>query len=352
MAAKAKTGGWPRGAPPRRQWAAGSSRRAFVTSIVGLPAFTFATRLPEAEALGLELPFKRMPDAVKFPRKTVNDVVAVSFMRSLYSSVEDLELVSMQTFQKEFWLYRQQVQGDYIAALQPLQPSVGDLTNSSYLDFISFCLFHVAAKTLAEAGASQSLISDFEDRVGSGILSRLGVGILDSSVVALPVNTEALIDFDEGGGAAPSPEAEAESSAAPNLPPVDAALTEKLRVASASGPQALVQAWLDHLVGKGYALRASVSDLPPRVQTDLADNFIKLDGSSSFLVRVTGAATLWGTEYVEIDSSSKKYLPLATAFDAYGTKALLKSAGYGIASCKVSSDQKKDVTQVWTIRKS
>ena len=63
MMSAAKARVWPRVPPSRRQWTTGSLRRTFVTSIVSLPAFTFATAPPEAEALGLELPFgsKRMP---------------------------------------------------------------------------------------------------------------------------------------------------------------------------------------------------------------------------------------------------------------------------------------------------
>ena len=320
----------------RRRWIASSSASA-LTLLRG-----------QRDALALDLEGLRtklrtggrnMPKAVKFPRARVDDVVAVACMRSLYSTVEDLELVpDMQVYQKDFWLYRAEVQPEYVDGLSPLSPRIGDLTDPLYLDFISYSQFHVAGQKLQQAGADAALVDDFEARVGASILSRLGVGDLQGDPPAPAVRGpgeegEFRSDFVEGGAVAlPEPPATA--------PAVDLDLTTRLREAAAAGPRPLADAWLQHLCSKGYALRATTSEVPPDPPTL---------GLSKFEARVVGPATLWGTEFLQAESSSRRYLPLANAFDAYATKALLKRAGFD-AGCEIRSDEKNAI-QAWTVRK-
>ena len=121
---------------------------------------------------------------------------------------------------------------------------------------------------------------------------------------------------------------------------MDLDLTTRLREAAAGGPRPLADAWLQHLCSKGYALRATTSEVPPDPPTL---------GLSKFEARVVGPATLWGTEFLQAESSSRRYLPLANSFDAYATKALLKRAGFD-AGCEIRSDEKNAI-QAWTVRK-
>lgn len=267
-----------------------------------------------AKALDLQLPAnlrsrlkrKKIPNAIKFPRKTVNDELAVACMRSLYSTVEDMEIVSMETYQKDFWMYRASLQPDYIELLDPLKPRIGDLTDPSYLDFISYSQFYVAGQKLEKAAALDgSVVETFESRLGQGLLTRLGVGLA-------------------------APEAGADAGEGEPAPP--------FLVLDSTSAQALVQGWIDYLAKRGYALKGFCEVVP---STSV--------GTTRLQVTWVGPTTLWGTEAFK-GSFSKPILPLASAFDAYGTKALLGMAGYSVALEALDSDE-KNTTQLWTLRK-
>lgn len=68
---------------------------------------------------------------------------AIQLMRNSYNTVDDLDFVAMDEFQKDFFLFRQNEWDDY----RGYHPNVmqGDLSDPVYFDFISFCQYAVIA---------------------------------------------------------------------------------------------------------------------------------------------------------------------------------------------------------------
>ena len=64
------------------------------------------------------------PGAIRIPRRQVNDQLAVACMRALYGTIEDLNIVAMNEYQKEFWTFRQSQQPEYLQIIEPLKPRV------------------------------------------------------------------------------------------------------------------------------------------------------------------------------------------------------------------------------------
>ncbi len=309
---------------------------------------------------------RKQPEPVRIPRARVDDTLAVACMRSLYSTVEDLEIVPMNEYQREFWTYRSDIQPDYLQIVEPLKPRIGDLTDPLYLDFISYSQFIVAARELDRAMEQDArfelgdggLVASFEDRLGDAILARLGVGSAAAAETeGGPSDTE---EEDAGGdGAFKSPFSEDGRVE----PPTAAATTASVSGSASDGedmdPQGgfpvggdssgmsrpptaaevvlRVQAWLDYLCAKGYALKASA------VLATEPDS----RGAIRMDVKVVGAATLWGTEAFRGDPASKSVLPLATSFDAYATKSLLRKMGLR-SECALTTADSQSTLQQWT----
>ena len=260
----------------------------------------------------------RFPNAIKFPRRQVNDDLAVACMRSLYATVEDMKIVNggMGNYQKDFWVYRGGIQPEYLDIIAPLKPRVGDLTDPLYLDFISYAQFYVAAQTLAQAikvdksfQVEDSIYTTFEEKLGDSILTRLGL---------LPGS-----GGEEEGG--------------------EGVREKGIEISDVSGDARTVtdkvQACLNFLVKDGYALKANAE-----LRSE-SDNTFQMD------ITLVGTTTLWGTEAIQNDSSSRDILPLGTSFDAYATKSLLKSLGCKNIACKLTTVDSKNILQEWTISK-
>lgn len=78
---------------------------------------------------------------VKVSRKRMNLPFAVQLMRNSYSSVDDLDFVPMNTFQRLFFLFRQNEWEDYRNYHKNILQ--GDLSDPDYFDFISFAQYAV-----------------------------------------------------------------------------------------------------------------------------------------------------------------------------------------------------------------
>lgn len=78
------------------------------------------------------------PEPVRFPRRRLVEAFAVLLMRAGYESVDELDFVPMDEFQKEFWLQRRSEQEAYLNQYAPLRMEVGQLGDPLYFDYICY----------------------------------------------------------------------------------------------------------------------------------------------------------------------------------------------------------------------
>jgi len=101
---------------------------------------------------------KRRPPPVRLPRTELYKPFAVLLMRSCYDAADALNFVSMEKFQKEFFLLRQNEWEKYLEENDCKQ---GDLSDPMYFDFISAAQFATVTQLMGEG----KLI--FEERTGA-----------------------------------------------------------------------------------------------------------------------------------------------------------------------------------------
>ena len=80
------------------------------------------------------------------PRKRMDLPFAIQLMRSSYNTVDDLDFIPMDEFQKLFFTFRQSEWKDYIGYHKTVVQ--GDLADSLYFDFISYCQYAVTSFTM------------------------------------------------------------------------------------------------------------------------------------------------------------------------------------------------------------
>jgi len=90
------------------------------------------------------------PKPSKIIRPRLNLDFAVTLMRSSYNAVDSLDIVSMQQFQRDFFLIRQAEYKPYSEALGAGAMIQGDLTDPNYFDFISFAQYNTILRELVD----------------------------------------------------------------------------------------------------------------------------------------------------------------------------------------------------------
>lgn len=103
-------------------------------------------------ALNAFSPLSQSPPHITLPRVRMNQSFAVQLMRSSYNTVDDLDFVPMDQFQKDFFLFRQNRWEDYLKNHRGLFQ--GDLADPVYFDFISFAQYAVIAEKIRTAKQS------------------------------------------------------------------------------------------------------------------------------------------------------------------------------------------------------
>mmetsp|Transcript_10717 Transcript_10717/g.66051 ORF Transcript_10717/g.66051 Transcript_10717/m.66051 type:complete len:291 (-) Transcript_10717:721-1593(-) len=93
------------------------------------------------------------PEPVRYPRKRLNEAFAVLLMRAAYESVDELGFVSMDAFQKAFWLQRRSEQEAYLQQHAPLRVDVGQLSDPLYFDYISYAQWQTIDRQLRRGRA-------------------------------------------------------------------------------------------------------------------------------------------------------------------------------------------------------
>lgn len=99
------------------------------------------------------------PALIGIPRRRLELSFAVQLMRSSYNSVDLLDFVPMDEFQRSFFLFRQSEWEDYKNYHKNIMQ--GDLADPLYFDFISFAQYSVIADKMRNAKSS------FVEKVGA-----------------------------------------------------------------------------------------------------------------------------------------------------------------------------------------
>ena len=86
----------------------------------------------------------------KILRQKLKQEFAVLLMRTSYSIVDEIDIVPMNQFQRDFFLIRTAEYEPYIQSLGPGYVKQGDLTDPSYFDFISFAQFLTINRVLSD----------------------------------------------------------------------------------------------------------------------------------------------------------------------------------------------------------
>ncbi|GFR46801.1 hypothetical protein Agub_g8433, partial [Astrephomene gubernaculifera] len=293
----------PAPAPPSRRVAtqalspgspSASSRRALLGAmLIGIP-FGASLKAEAAEIQDyISRVFPSAPEPVTFPRKSLNQPFAVLLMRSGYETVDELDFIPMNEFQKDFWKLRASEQEAYNLQYSPLKPRVGDITDPLYFDFISYSQF---STILREMPKGQQVFKEYcEDCPDLTRVVRRDAALQDNSQLPAVFFTrtgDRIYSYLKDGFRGTQ-----FGAPAPLLP---GASLESLAAAA--------QQLLDIMADNGYALKAQVYDVN--------------EDEHSFRVKMTGPANLWG-----LTSLNHRRSAVLNAYDVMALDALLRASG-------------------------
>ena len=109
-----------------------------------LPAIAHAAppmTVGEADNVGARFERSMRKKPPKVLRNKLNLDFSVLLMRSSYNALDELDVVAMDQFQRDFFLIRSAEYQTYVDLLGPGAVQQGDLTNPAYFDFISFAQY-------------------------------------------------------------------------------------------------------------------------------------------------------------------------------------------------------------------
>ncbi len=95
-----------------------------------------------------ERTFRARPAKVLRPRMNLD--FAVLLMRASYNAVDDIDVVAMDQFQRDFFLVRQAEYGAYADSLGPGAMQQGDLADPNYFDFVSFAQYATVCREIGD----------------------------------------------------------------------------------------------------------------------------------------------------------------------------------------------------------
>eukprot|EP00617_Octactis_speculum_P014960 CAMPEP_0185754408 /NCGR_PEP_ID=MMETSP1174-20130828/13058_1 /TAXON_ID=35687 /ORGANISM="Dictyocha speculum, Strain CCMP1381" /LENGTH=374 /DNA_ID=CAMNT_0028432599 /DNA_START=84 /DNA_END=1208 /DNA_ORIENTATION=+ len=114
----------------------------FRTATLPAPASAFDLKPPENSKLESELLLENWDNPpISAGRPRIEQDFAVLLMRSSYNTVDALDFIGMDTFQREFFLFRQSKYEKYIEALSNAFIVQGELADPRYFDFISYAQY-------------------------------------------------------------------------------------------------------------------------------------------------------------------------------------------------------------------
>ncbi|KAG2489679.1 hypothetical protein HYH03_011788 [Edaphochlamys debaryana] len=228
-----------------------------------------------------------------FPRRPLNSPFAVLLMRSAYETVDELDFIPMNDFQKKFWKLRASEQEAYKLQYEPLVPRIGDISDALYFDFISFSQFSTIAREIPNG---QQVFREYCEECPDGWrVVRRDASISDNALLPALFFAKTgdriftgLRDGFRGN-----------QFGGPPAAPPGAPLSEVV---------AGVRKLMDVMVENGYALKAEVADVD--------------EASRSFVVRLLGPANLWGETSLNFRRS-----PVVNCYDVMAVDAYLRASG-------------------------
>lgn len=259
-----------------------------------------------------ERAFRPKPARVLRPRLNLD--FAVLLMRSSYNAVDELDIVAMDQFQRDFFLIRQAEYKTYADSLGAGAMQQGDLADPNYFDFISFAQYATILREIVNPP------SVFEEQqpvdVGEGMPQQFNTVVVKrNSEVAnndLPrkyneIVGNAILDklIEKFGDTA---------SAIPKLEPGSRS--------DATTVLAAIQQMVNLFVISGFAWSGNAS-----MQTKSADNDNGAVGAQ-FSITFTSPATLWSGSSLQ----AKRNAVLTNDFALKTVKAMMSRAGYSVVN--------------------
>lgn len=108
------------------------------TIIPGVTSAAAPIESKDTDSVKALLQRKIRPKPLKVLRRKLSQDFAVLLMRSSYNALDDIDVVGMDQFQRDFFLIRASEYETYKSNLGPGMVQQGDLTDPYYFDFISF----------------------------------------------------------------------------------------------------------------------------------------------------------------------------------------------------------------------
>ncbi|KAL7545452.1 hypothetical protein ACHAWF_008802 [Thalassiosira exigua] len=262
------------------------------------------------------------PKPAKVLRPRMNLDFAVLLMRSSYNAIDQIDIVAMDQFQRDFFLIRQAEYKPYADALGAGAMQQGDLADPNYFDFISFAQYATIAREIVNPP------SVFEEQqpveVGEGEPQRFESVVVkrDPSLAnsELPQrHTElvgnAILDklYEKFGDTA---------SAIPRIEPGSRPSADALLAA--------IKQMVNLFLVSGFAWEGNT--------TMLAGGLQDAKGAQ-FSITFTSPATLWSGQ-----SLKAKNAPLTNDFALKTARVMVSRAGYDVANASVKYANNQETT--------
>ena len=271
-----------------------------------------------------ERAFRPKPARVLRPRMNLD--FAVLLMRSSYNAVDDLDIVAMDQFQRDFFLIRQAEYKTYADSLGAGAMQQGDLADPNYFDFISFAKYATILREIVNPP------SVFEEQqpvdVGEGEPQQFNSVVVKRNPSVS--NNDLPRKFDEiVGNAILDKLIEKFGDTASAIPKI-----EEGSLPEATTVLATIQQLVNLFVVSGFAWSGTAS-----MQTKSTDNDSGAVGTQ-YSITFTSPATLWsGTSLKQ-----KKNPALTNDFVLKTVKAMLSRAGYIVVNDSVKYANYQEVT--------
>ncbi|KAL3797470.1 hypothetical protein ACHAW5_006967 [Stephanodiscus triporus] len=138
----------------RRRWASSISSVALSGAVllsrqgVARAAPPLTADVADGISARAERALRPRPARVLRPRMNLD--FAILLMRASYNAVDDIDVVPMDQFQRDFFLVRQAEYKTYADSLGPGAMRQGDLADPNYFDFISFAQYSAISREIVD----------------------------------------------------------------------------------------------------------------------------------------------------------------------------------------------------------
>lgn len=315
----------------RRRWISTAARSASSASAGLLLLPPPAPAAPPLTAASADDPPARLerllrPRPARVLRPRMNLDFAVLLMRSSYNAVDEIDVVAMDQFQRDFFLVRQAEYRTYADALGVGAMTQGDLADPNYFDFISFAQYATINREIVDPP------SVFEEQqpvdAGEGEPQRFERVVVrrDASLANgdLPKRHAELVGgaildkLDEKFGATASAIPRMEPGSRPGADAVLAAVKQMVNL----------------FVVSGFAFDGNATILKRN-----GENAVGAAGTQ-FCITFTSPATLWSGQSLKAKSNAV----LTNDFALKTAREMLSRAGYKVANASVKYANNQEIT--------